>query len=58
MGESQISDPFKAVSKLHFLTGMEVPEGIDRLEVLEVRFTDVLKKDEIKQKVLSRVKGE
>ena len=58
VGESQISDPFKAVSKLHFLTGMDVPEGIDRLEIMEVRFTDVLSKDEIKQKVLSRVKGE
>ena len=58
VGETVVGDPFKAVKKLHFLTGMEVPEGIDRLEYLEVRFTDVLKKDEIKEKVLSRVKGE
>ena len=58
VGESQIADPFKAVKKLHFLTGMEVPEGINRLEYLEARFTDVLAKDEIKEKVLSRVKGE
>ena len=58
VGESQESDPFKAVKKLHFLSGMEVPEGIDRLESLEKRFTDVLAKDEIEQKVLARVKGE
>lgn len=58
VGESQIADPFKAVKKLHSLTGMEVPEGIDRLEYLDARFTDVLSKDEIKEKVLSRVKGE
>ena len=58
VGESREADPFKAVKKLHFLTGMEVPEGIDRLQTLEKRFSDVLAKDEIKQKVLSRVKGE
>ena len=58
VGESQEDDPFKAVKKLHFLSGMEVPEGIERLDTLEVRFKDVLSKDEIKQKVLSRVKGE
>ncbi|MBO4478868.1 MAG: threonine synthase [Clostridia bacterium] len=58
VGENQEADPFKAVKKLHFLTGMEVPEGIDRLQTLEKRFSDVLAKDEIKQKVLSRVKGE
>ena len=58
VGENQIADPFKAVKKLHFLTGMEVPEGIDRLEFLEERFTDVLAKDEIKAKVLAKVKGE
>ena len=58
VGESQIADPFKAVKKLHFLTGMEVPEGIDRLEYLGVRFTDVLSGEGIKEKVLSRVKGE
>ena len=58
VGESQENDPFKAVKKLHFLSGMEVPEGIDKLETLEVRFTDVLSRDEIKQKVLARVKGE
>ena len=58
VAESQIADPFKAVKKLHFLTGMDVPEGLDQLEFLEERFTDVLAKDEIKAKVLSRVKGE
>jgi len=58
VGESQVDDPFKAVKKLRFLTGMEIPEGIDRLETLEVRFTDVLSKDEIKAKVIARVKGE
>ena len=58
VGETQIPDPFKAVKKLHFLTGMEVPDGIDRLEFMEERFTEVLSKDEIKAKVLSRVKGE
>ena len=58
VGESQEKDPFKAVKKLHFLSGMEVPEGIDRLESLEKRFTDVLAKDQIEQKVLARVKGE
>lgn len=58
VGETRVEDPFKAVKKLHFLTGMEVPEGIDRLEFAEERFTDVLSKDEIKQKVISRVKGE
>ena len=58
VGESQESDPFKAVKKLHFLSGMEVPEGIEKLDTLEKRFTDVLAKDEIEQKVLARVKGE
>ena len=55
VGESRVEDPFKAVKKLHFLTGMEVPEGIERLETAEVRFTDVLDRDEIKEKVLQRV---
>ena len=58
VGESQENDPFRAVKKLHFLTGMEVPAGIDLLESMEERFKDVLSKDEIKEKVLSRVKGE
>ena len=56
VGESRVDDPFKAVKKLHSLTGMEVPEGIDRLETAEVRFTDVLAGDEIKQKVLAKAK--
>ena len=55
VGESRVDDPFKAVKKLHFLTGMEVPEGITRLETAEPRFTDVLSGEEIKQKVLEKV---
>ena len=58
VGETYVDDPFKAVRKLHFLTGMEVPEGIEELEVAEPRFTDVLSGDEIKEKVLAKVKGE
>ena len=58
VGESEVKDPFKAVKKLRFLTGMEVPAGIDGLETAEVRFTDVLSRDEIKDKVLARVRGE
>ena len=34
---------------------MEVPEGIAKLETAEIRFRDVLKRDEIKDKVLERV---
>lgn len=56
VGESRVDDPFKAVKKLHFLTGMEVPDGIANLESMEVRFTDVLSGDQIKQKVLEKVK--
>lgn len=56
VGESRVEDPFKAVKKLHTLTGMEVPDGIGRLETMEVRFTDVLSGDEIKEKVLQKVK--
>jgi len=55
VGETRVEDPFKAVKKLHLLTGMEVPEGILRLETDEVRFTDVLDRNEIKQKVLDKV---
>ena len=58
VGESYVEDPFKAVRKLHSLTGMEVPEGIKKLEFAEPRFTDVLSGDEIKEKVLAKVKGE
>ena len=55
VGETRVEDPFKAVKKLHFLTGMEVPEGIERLESAEVRFSDVLDRDKIKEKVLEKV---
>jgi len=55
VGESVVDDPFKAVKRLHLLTGMEVPAGIARLETAEVRFQDVLNKDEIKEKVLEKV---
>ena len=55
IGESVVEDPFKAVKKLHLLTGMEVPDGIARLETAEARFTDVLDKQAIKEKVLSKV---
>ena len=55
IGESRVEDPFKAVKKLHSLSGMEIPEGIAALETYEVRFRDVLKKSEIKQKVMERV---
>ena len=55
VGETRVDDPFKAIKKLHFLTGMEVPEGIERLETAEVRFTDVLDRDKIKEKVLEKV---
>ncbi|HCU56384.1 MAG TPA: threonine synthase [Clostridiales bacterium] len=57
VGENYVEDPFKAVKKLHFLTGMDVPEGIRDLETMEPRFTDVLSGEEIKQKVLAKVKG-
>ena len=54
VGEKFLDDPFKAVKKLEFLTGVEPPEGIVALESLPVRFTDVLKGEEITQKVLEK----
>ena len=58
VGEDRLNDPFQAVKELHLLTGMEVPEGIEKLQSTRPRFTDVLSREEIKEKVLSRVKGE
>ncbi len=55
VGESRVDDPFKAVKRLHLLTGMEVPEGIANLEAAEIRFRDVLQREEIKEKVLEKV---
>lgn len=55
LDESRVEDPFKAVKKLHSLSGMEIPEGIEKLETAEIRFTDVLDKTKIKEKVMERV---
>jgi len=58
VGDKYESNPFTALKKLHFLSGMEVPEGIRGLEGAEPRFTDVLSGEEIGKKVLEKVKNE
>ena len=54
LGEGEQEDPFKAVKKLRFVSGIEPPEGITALEKAEVRFRDVLKAEEIKTVVLKK----
>jgi threonine synthase len=53
---SSIEDPFKAMKKIHFLSGMEIPEDFKELDKAYMRFNDTFDKDKIADAVLENVK--
>ena len=51
-----IEDSIKAADMLEEYTGYEIPEPLQNLQSREVRFKDVIEKDQIKQAVLNAIK--
>lgn len=52
-----IEDSIKASKKLHSYTGEEIPEPLKGLDKREIRFTDCVSKENIKQAVLEHIKN-
>ncbi len=48
-------DPFKAAKRIALLSAEPIPDGIKDLELMERRFTDVLKADELRESVLQYI---
>lgn len=57
ISEGSDADEFSAARRLSLLTGMDMPEGIAELRNTPIRFSDVLKKADLKNKVLEYVTG-
>ena len=55
VAETTEDDAFKAIKKLEFDTGEEVPEGIKNLGEKEIRHKTVVEKEEIDDAVLQAV---
>jgi threonine synthase len=52
ISEGSETDDFSAIRRLNLLTGFEVPEGLAELKNLPRRFTEVLDKTELINKIL------
>jgi threonine synthase len=54
LSEFKVSDSFLAIKKLNSYTGLDIPEGLQDLDLREQRFSDIIKKDDIAAKIAER----